>query len=433
MRGPLAPASRGASAGAGVCYDLRMSPGTEAATPTDRVADDVCAWMTRDALAGMHESDLLAGVCERLNASGLTLARASFASDLLDPTFDARGVIWTRERGGFEEAFPRADDSAAGADWNHSPFYALVQSGEPLLRRRLDGAYRRGEFPLLDRFQDEGNTDYVAFIQRVGEGVRVGEGEGSVVSWTTDAAGGFADADLAVLRDILPTLTLVMLTRTIHRTARTLLATYLGSDAAERVLAGNIVRGRAEPIRTVVWFSDLTGFTRISETAGAEATLAMLNQYAEAQVEAIESRGGHVLKFVGDGLLAIFPDPRTEQACRQALDAAVRQRHCIVELNRQRSAIGLPVSDTHVALHVGELLYGNIGSPRRLDFTVLGPAVNEAARMESLCGSLEQHIVVSSAFAEAAGAGRERLVNLGRYALKGVARPQPFYTLDLEA
>ena len=196
------------------------------------------------------------------------------------------------------------------------------------------------------------------------------------------------------------------------------------------MLAGNIVRGRAEPIRAVVWYSDLVGFTRISDTASADTVLALLNDYAEAQVEEIEAHGGHVLKFIGDGILAIFPHDETMLACKRALDAAAKQRYRIAALNVRRLAAGLPVTDTHVALHVGELLYGNLGSPRRLDFTVLGPAVNEAARIEALCGSLEQTVIVSSAFAEAAGEARCLLVSLGRYAMKGVARPQELFTLD---
>jgi adenylate cyclase len=212
-----------------------------------------------------------------------------------------------------------------------------------------------------------------------------------------------------------------------------MITTYLGHDAALRVLRGNIIRGRADPIRAVIWFSDLVSFTSISERVGAEGMLALLNDYAEAQVEAIEANGGHVLKFIGDGLLAIFPDAQGKPACTLALDAAVEQRRRIAALNERRTASELPVTDAHIALHVGELLYGNVGSPRRLDFTVLGPAVNETARIEALCRSLEQPVIVSSAFADAAGDARARLVSLGRYAMKGVARPQELFTLDPEA
>ena len=388
-------------------------------------------WIVRAALAGASEIDILAGVCERMNAAGMALVRASVANNLLDPTFDARGVRWLRATGGLEEAFERTDDTVPNENWTRSPFFALLEGGLPMLRRRLDATYRRGEFPLLDGFQAQGATDYVGFMSRVAESVRLAEGEGIVASWMTDAPHGFTDEQIELLAGVMPELAIAFMLGTTHRTARTLLTTYLGSHAAERVLAGNIVRGRATPLRAVVWFSDLVGFTRISDAAEADDVLALLNDYAEAQVEEIEAHGGHVLKFIGDGILAIFPDDDTTLACRRALDAAAAQRARIAALNARRAAAGLPVTDTHVALHVGELLYGNLGSARRLDFTVLGPAVNVTARIESLCASLEQPIIVSEAFAEAAGDARRLLVGLGRYAMKGVARPQELYTLDV--
>ena len=299
-----------------------------------------------------------------------------------------------------------------------------------MLRRRLDAAYRRDEFPMLDRFQDQGITDYVAFAVRVGESIRMGAAEGLVASWTTEAQGGFTDAQIDLHSGLMGPLTVSILLQTTHRDVRTLLRTYLGRHAADRVLAGNVVRGRAEPISAVVWFSDLVGFTRISDKIGAGDVLAMLNDYAQAQIETIDAHTGHVLKFLGDGLLAIFPDDDTSKACARALDAATKMRQRIAAMNVKRSASGLQVTDTHLALHVGELLYGNLGAPRRLDFTVLGSAVNEAARIEALCASLDQKVIVSSAFHEAAGEARHRLVSLGRYAMKGVARPQELFTLD---
>jgi adenylate cyclase len=374
---------------------------------------------------------ILAGVCERLRRAEIPLFRASLANDLLDPTFDARGVRWHCRQGVAEESFARTSDAEANANWSRSPFYVLVTSGQRMLRRRLDATYRRGEFPLLDGLQAEDATDYVAFTTWMDESVVLGEGRGIASSWTSDAPNGFTAAQIELLAEITPVLALTMMLRTTLLTARTLITTYLGSDAAQRVLAGNIVRGRAVPIRAVVWYSDLVGFTRISDTASPDAVLALLNDYAEAQVEAIEAEGGHVLKFIGDGIPAIFPDDDSTRACRRALDAGAGQRQRIAALNERRASLGLPVTDTRLALHVGELLYGNLGSPRRLDFTVLGPAVNEAARIVALGASLDQTIIVSGAFAEAAGEGRARLVSLGRYAMKGVARPQELFTLEL--
>ncbi len=403
-------------------------PGDDATRKALKVA--LRQGIERDTLEGRTEVEILTALCERLAKAGLPLMRASIAHDLLDPTFGARGVRWLRDQGGVEEVFKRVDDAVVNESWIHSPFRALVEGGEERLRRRLDATHRRGEFPLLDALQDQGATDYVAFATPVAENVRLGEGQGIVSSWTTAAAGGFSDADIELLADMLPTLALAFMLLTANRIVRTAVTTYLGLDAGRRVLEGNIVRGRATPITAVVWYSDLVGFTRITDSIDPAALLELLNDYAEAQVESIEDNGGQVLKFIGDGMLAIFPDDDTTCACIRALDAAADQRRRIATLNGRRAAAHLPVTDTHLALHVGELLYGNVGSPRRLDFTVLGPAVNEAARMEALCGSLEQSVIVSTAFAEASGAARSRLVSLGRYAMKGVARPQELFTLD---
>ena len=238
---------------------------------------------------------------------------------------------------------------------------------------------------MLDRFQDEGAADYVAFASRIGESVRLGEGEGIMASWSTDAPEGFSDAQIQLLAGIMPPLTLVFMLRTMNRTARTLIQTYLGSDAAERVLAGNIVRGRADPIRAVVWFSDLVGFTRISDTSSPGTVLELLNDYAEAQVEEIEAQGGHVLKFIGDGILAIFPQHEMAQACAACARCRDQPDEPDRDIERAPRSPRHAGHRAHIALHVGELLYGNLGSPRRLDFTVLGPAVNEAARIESFC------------------------------------------------
>jgi adenylate cyclase len=400
--------------------------------------DSIRDWIIDAALAGSGEPEILTGVCERVAAAGIPLLRVLLANDLLDPTFDARGLVWHRGRAAVEEAFARTSDAAATQSWERSPFFRLVTTRETELRRRLDATYRRGEFPLLDELQAQGATDYVALATWVGEevslgeGMSMGDGRGIVASWATDAAGGFSAAQIEVLAALMPILTVTFMLSTSRRNARTLITTYLGSDAAERVLAGNIVRGRADPIRAVVWYSDLVGFTRISDTASSGTVLALLNDYAEAQVEAIEAQGGHVLKFIGDGILAIFPDDDPTRACTRALDAAANLRRAIAALNERRASAGLPVTGPRLALHVGELLYGNLGSPRRLDFTVLGPAVNEAARIVTLGASLDQTIIVSSAFAESAGAARARLVGLGRYAMKGVARPQELYALDLD-
>ena len=186
----------------------------------------------------------------------------------------------------------------------------------------------------------------------------------------------------------------------------------------------------AETIGAVLWYSDLRGFTGITDRAAPQQIIPLLNDYAEAVISAVHDSGGDVLKLVGDGTLAIFTSEATDTACRRAIEAETRLRERVDELNGRRAGEGLPTTDVYLGLHVGEVFYGNIGSNARLDFTVVGPAVNEVSRIATLCRSAERNVLLSAAFAEAvAEAERPRLVSVGRYALRGVERPQELFTL----
>jgi adenylate cyclase len=310
----------------------------------------------------------------------------------------------------------------------------LFAGNAPELRRRLGAGYRAGEFPLLDALRDQGATDYVAFS--IDYAARFGRVSGLLCSFQTDRPGGFLDRELDLLRALAPALALAFKSITAVETARTLATTYLGADAAARVLDGAIARGMTETVRAVLWYSDLEGFTRIADTVAGPALIALLNAYAETVVTSVHAYGGQVLKFIGDGVLAMFPlrDDAAAAPCARALDAAQATLSGVDALRRERARTDRRLAtDIHLALHVGEVLYGNIGSPDRLDFTVVGPAVNEVSRIEALCRSLEQRVIVSSAFAAEAGPARGRLVSLGRYALKGVRRPEELFTLDPDA
>jgi len=207
--------------------------------------------------------------------------------------------------------------------------------------------------------------------------------------------------------------------------------TYLGRDAGRRVLSGRILRGVADKIEAVVWFSDLRGFTRITDTA-PEQVIPLLNDYSDVIVSAIHGHGGDVLKLIGDGALAIFAAEDRTHACTAALSAAISAREGIVALNKHREAEGKPVTEMYLGLHVGEVFYGNVGSRERLDFTVIGPAVNEVSRIAAMCRSVDQPVLMSSAFASV-GDIKRRLVSVGRYVLRGVAHPQELFTLNPEA
>jgi adenylate cyclase len=301
------------------------------------------------------------------------------------------------------------------------------------MRRHLAADYQVGEFPLLDRLKTEGGTDYFAMVTRHADpavSFRIGH---SVSSWTIDGAGGYSDADLVSLERVASAFALGYQNRSMHGTIRTLLETYLGRGAADRVMDGNIVRGQADTIDTVIWYSDLVQFTRIADEIERDQLLGLLNDYASPLVESIEEHGGEVLKFIGDGILAIFPDDGRTDALSNALDAALKAEARVTALNESRREQGLRTTDFYLALHVGNLLFGNFGSSKRLDFTVLGPAVNEASRIGGMCRSLEQRVIISSAFAEAAGPRRRDLVSLGRYALRGIGQPQELFTIDRAA
>ena len=249
--------------------------------------------------------------------------------------------------------------------------------------------------------------------------------------WMTDREGGFSDAEVATLERLTPFLGLAIKAASLARITSTLVETYLGRDAGRRVLQGRIVRAVADRIKAVLWFSDLRNYTRILDSAPPEEIIPLLDDYADAIVSAIHQHSGDVLKLIGDGVLAIFPAEDRTRACAAALDAANEARASVEAVNERRRAEGLPTTDMYLGLHLGVVFYGNIGSKERLDFTVVGPAVNEVARIAALCRSVDQPILMSSAFTAAVAEDR-RFASVGRFALRGVGDPQELYTMDAE-
>jgi adenylate cyclase len=258
----------------------------------------------------------------------------------------------------------------------------------------------------------------------------IGEMDCFYSSWMTDRPSGFDEAEVAILRRLMPFLGLAIKSASLGRIARTLVETYLGRDAGRRVLSGRIARGVADRIETVLWFSDLRNYTRLSDASPPELIIPLLNDYADAIVSAIHDNDGDVLKLIGDGVLAIFPAKEPRHACAAALNAARLARQSVRALNSHRAAQGLPATDMYLGLHIGEVFYGNIGSRERLDFTVIGPAVNEVSRIAAMCRSVDQPVLVSAAFAASAAVEPSPFVSVGRYALRGVARPQELFTFE---
>ena len=388
-------------------------------------------WVTEAGLAGAGEADLLEGFCDRLRSAGLPLSRATVIIDTLHPVHEGRVFRWRANQAEPTPglAYGRTTEGEAADSWRRSPFHHLLERGEGALRRRI-GPEAAAEFSVLADFLAEGQTDYLALIHRFASGQAIGEMDCVYSSWTTADEAGFSDRQVEALGRLVPSLALAVKCAALAQIAETLVETYLGRDAGRLVLTGRIARGVAERIGAVLWFSDLRGFTRITDTAPPEAVIPLLNDYAEAIISSVHEAGGDVLKLIGDGTLALFRADDPGRACRAALAAEALARGRIADLNARRAADGLPVSDAYLGLHVGEVFYGNIGSLDRLDFTVIGPAVNEVSRIAAMCRSAERDVLMSSAFAAAAlPADRARLVSVGRYALRGVARPQELFTL----
>jgi adenylate cyclase len=388
---------------------------------------ELTAWITETGLAGQNETTTLTGFCERAIACGLPIARAIILVDTLHPMYEGRAFRWNRDK---ETAvlteYGRTEEDLGR--WLRSPFHQLEETGEALIRRRLTPESQT-EFSIFRELLADGMTDYVAIVNRFAPEATIGDMDGVYSSWATDARAGFSDADIADICRMTPLLALTVKAASLARITGTLVETYLGRDAGRRVLAGRISRGVAEPIDAAIWFSDLRGYTRISDRANPAEIIPLLNQYADAIISAIHEHGGDVLKLMGDGMLAIFTAENRSRACEAALSAAQDAPRRVADLNGRRTAGGMATTDLYLGLHVGQVFYGNIGSKERLDFTIVGPAVNEVSRIAALCRSLDQSLLLSSAFADALGVSRSHLVSVGRYALRGVNRPQHLFTL----
>ncbi|MGA8965219.1 MAG: adenylate/guanylate cyclase domain-containing protein, partial [Pseudolabrys sp.] len=275
---------------------------------TEDAIDTLNAWLAKAGLRGEPEAALVTGFCERAVTAGLPVSRAQVFIDTLHPVYEGRLVRW-----GYDPSRPVVQEygrtGSPGSDsdlepeaverWRSSPFFHMLQTGESLLRRRVT-AGSEPEFPVLRDYRAAGMTDYVAIINRFAPEGIIGEMDCIYSSWVTARAGGFTDADIAALKRVVPTLALAFKTAALARMTGTLMETYLGRDAGRRVLSGRIMRGVAERIDAVIWFSDLRGFTRITDSA-PEQVIPLLNDYADVIVSAIHTQGGDVLKLIGDG------------------------------------------------------------------------------------------------------------------------------------
>ena len=383
-------------------------------------------WLLGAANRVADPAALLGGLCERLRDAGVAVTRLSLGVGVLHPQIRAVSFVW---RVGDSDArvFEREHGIELSRAYLDSPIAPLHAGRVERVRRRLDGPDARLDYPILRDLRDAGATDYLAMAFTFSDGVR------HALSWATDAPGGFSLADEAVLDDVLPVLGLLMEARTWRRVAGSLLETYLGPAAGKQVLDGRVRRGDGHSLRAVLWFSDMRGFTQHSDALPRDRLLAMLNACFELQVAAIRATGGEVVKFMGDGVLGCFPidDPADPSGpCCRALDAAEDALARLGALNLTRAAAGEPPIHIGLALHLGDMEFGNIGAPDRLDFTVIGPAVNLASRLEGLCRDLGVDLVLSEAVAPHIVASGRALASLGRHALRGLRAPAEIFTVQ---
>jgi adenylate cyclase len=395
---------------------------------------DLTNWLVGQGLTGLPETDLIRGFCERCRAGGLDVSRAMAFIDTLHPIYEGRGFRWNDRPSNESDTFnyQSSADGDAAKYWRQSVFHHMLENGHDEFRLDLAEEKSRS-FSNIGDLADKGHKHFLAFIQRFGDAGTLGQMDCFYSYFTTRREKGFADLELEALRELVPVLGLAIKSAQQMDIARTLGRVYLGRDASEQVLRGRISRGVTERINAVLWYSDLRGSTKISESIGPDEIIPFLNDYADASIEAIHEAGGDVLKLIGDGVLAIFTGEDMVVARRAALSAEHNFRLNMAELNERRANEGRPVTTAYVGLHIGEVFYGNIGSQDRLDFTVVGPAVNEVSRIASMCNSIDREFLASSEFCKGLDAtGRRYLVSTGRYALRGIGRAQDLYTLDPE-
>ncbi|MDH3671155.1 MAG: adenylate/guanylate cyclase domain-containing protein [Gammaproteobacteria bacterium] len=397
---------------------------------TSWCANPLVAWLLAEGSNVSSATELVARLATRLVEAGLPLWRLVCLIRTLHPQVIGVRYVWRRDSGISEEFAPLHDDLHT-LHYPDSPMAAILDGTLASIRQRLDVPGIKLEFPIFQKLRTQGATDYVAMpLPFSGE-------QTNAIAFASHRPGGFMTSELRELYEMLPLLARLLEVHTLRHTAKTLLDTYLGRHTGERVLNGLIERGDGEDIHAAIWFCDLRDSTRMAETMSRQAFLAILNDFFDCTAGAVLDHGGEVLRFIGDAALAIFPTGAVstaagrgccdnEAACHAALAAAVDAQARMQALNRRRGQNGEPPLGFGLGLHMGDVMYGNIGVPGRLEFTVIGAAANEAARLQGLCKWLNRSVLISAEFEHCIPG---ELVSLGRHRLRGVSTPQEVFTL----
>jgi adenylate cyclase len=376
--------------------------------------DEIIRWLTNETRDERFMENIFAALCNRLQAAGLPLKRASLHLQIQHPQWLGGRITWAD---GMQVAeLVRVDHEVRGrSEYIGSPAQE-IHDGASVVRENLECDPARGRrHAIFDELRSIGLTDYVAWPLYHTLGKR------HFVTFATNRSGGFTDAHLADLSSLLPVLALVSEIRVKNRLTRTLLDTYVGSHAGELILAGATRRGSGVTVRAAIMICDLRDFTRISDNWPRDDVIDLLNGYFDAVSEPLSRRGGEILKFMGDGLLAIFPLSEPN-ACVNLLRAVAEAHRAMITLNESNRELGRVPLNYGVGIHVGDVMYGNIGSRSRLDFTVIGPAVNLASRLEALTKQLGRSVVMSRDFADQVK-GEFNLEAMGKHSVRGFSDP----------
>ena len=381
------------------------------------------SWIVGQGLYGTSINDLLGGAATRLLDEGVPLARAYVALPTVNPTVRVLNHTWRRGSAPVSEGIPHGHHQEA---FQASPFNYMLSEGLMSHRWRLD-TKDCDAFHVFAELKSHGITDYLARLVSF-QNTSAPALRGIAMSFSTDREEGFSDADIERIDVVIPLLALAAYRIAVLDLTIGVLDTYVGLSAGRRVLSGEMRRGSGETLHAALFFADLRGFTAlVDSTVDSQSLVVRLDAHFEAMAQSISRRGGDVLKFMGDGLLAAFPvtdEHSLEWACRQAVDAAVEAIDLNEKVNiRHAPQTRLPLD---ITLHAGEVYYGNVGAKDRLDFTVIGAAVNEASRMEALCATIGCSLVMSLSVAQACG---REAKSLGRWKLRGVAEEQELFTL----
>ncbi len=404
---------------------IRRAERGPAAAPATTDPGGIEAWLLDEAALETDLLALLEGFLWRLVAAGFPLARASMHVGTLHPQLIGFAWIWVRADGYCDEV--KVAEAALRTDsYLRNPMKRVIEDGETIRRRPQDAA-AQAEFPLMAELAAGGITDYLALP--LGGSATLH----NAMTMATAADGGFTEAQVQGLRRLYRLFALHVEGHIMRRIAENISTAYLGAEAGRKVLDGAIRRGAGEPVRAIIWVSDLRGFTTLSDRLAGPDMLAVLNAYFERLAGAVLAGGGDVLKFMGDGMLAVFPftdETAARSAARRALTAAEAAMAALAAVNRDPPAelIGIegwnPLA-SGIALHEGEVFFGNIGAPARLDFTVIGPAVNEAARVEALTKTLGRPILLTAPVVRRLGLP---LRSLGSHGLRGVGEAMELFT-----